>query len=72
MTDEPKRRGRPPKATEEAAPVAAAPEPEMVEIICSVPNVWTSEGKILRGDAITLPIDEARALVKAGKAYKEF
>lgn len=68
MTDEPKRRGRPPKATEEAAPVA----PETVEIICSVPNVWTSEGKILRGDAITLPIDEARALVKAGKAYKEF
>ena len=67
MSDEPKRRGRPPKATVE--PVAA---PETVEIICSVPNVWTSEGKILRGDAITLPIDEARALVKAGKAFKEF
>jgi hypothetical protein len=65
MSDEPKRRGRPPKAAVEAAP-------ETVEIICSVPNVWTSEGKILRGDAITLPIDEARALVKAGKAFKEF
>jgi hypothetical protein len=63
----PKRRGRPPKATVE--PVAA---PETVEIICSAPNVWTSEGKILRGDAITLPIDEARALVKAGMAFKEF
>lgn len=69
--DKPKRRGRPPKATVEAAPVAAA-APETVEIICSVPNVWTSEGKILRGEAVTLPIDEARALVKAGKAFKEF
>ena len=67
--DKPKRRGRSPKV--EAAPVAAA-APETVEIICSVPNVWTSEGKILRGDAVTLPIDEARALVKAGKAFKEF
>ncbi len=65
MDDAPKRRGRPPKVE----PVEA---PETVEIICSVPNVWTSEGKILRGEAVTLPIDEARALVKAGKAFKEF
>ena len=33
---------------------------------CVVPNVWTSAGKVLRDEQVSLPDDEAKRLSDAG------
>lgn len=39
-----------------------------LNITCVLPNLWTTRGKMYRGDTIDLPRDEAQALVKDLKA----
>ena len=48
------------------------PEPLAVSVSvqCIVPNVWTSVGKMLKGDVVELPIDEAMFLIER-KQVKE-
>lgn len=41
--------------------------PPFVEVVCSVGNVWTSKGKITRGQAVTLPPAEAEFLIERGQ-----
>ena len=40
------------------------PEPEaaLVTVRCLWPNIWTSGGKLLRGETATIPAGEAEAL----------
>ncbi len=46
-----------------AAPVASQDVPDdLVTVECIVPNVWTSKGKLLRGDIAEIPADELPAL----------
>ena len=52
-------RGRPPK---ESAPVV-----EMATVRCTINNLWTSQGKVLRGEEITIPMEEAAAYDDADK-----
>ena len=37
----------------------------MTKVTCTVPNVWTSKGKLFCGDEEELPYDEAKALGSA-------
>lgn len=45
-------------------------EPDLVEIECVVPNVWTSNGKMLKGDTDIVYADEAKALGEAVRVLK--
>ena len=42
------------------APAAAPPSDVVAE--CLWPNVWTSRGKMLRGQTLSIPADEFKAL----------
>ncbi len=46
--------------------MAEAKKKTSAKVECTWPNVWTSEGKIAKGDKLELPKDEADALKKAG------
>lgn len=37
------------------------------EVTIAVPNIWTSKGKLLKGDKVTLPAAEIKALGDAVK-----
>ncbi|MGB0855083.1 MAG: hypothetical protein ACPGSI_17430 [Pikeienuella sp.] len=40
--------------------------PKHVKVTCVAANVWTSKGKLLRGDSETVPPEEAKALKETG------
>lgn len=42
-----------------------------VKVTCAAPNVWTSAGKLLKGDKASLPADEVKSLGDAVKADKK-
>lgn len=50
MTDDKKKPGRPVNQ----------------DVVCTWPNVWTSKGKLVKGDTANLPAAEAEALIKSG------
>lgn len=39
-----------------------------VSVKCTVPNIWTSEGKLLKGESVSLDEDEAKKIKAAMKA----
>ena len=41
--------------------------PAHVKVTCVVPNVWTSKGKLLKGETETVPPAEADALKEKGQ-----
>lgn len=45
-------------------------KPAEQEVECVWANVWTSQGKMLKGETKTLPSDEVDDLGKAVKAVK--
>ena len=47
-----------------------APKTDVCLVECIVSNVWTSKGKILKGETVVVPNDEAKALVE-NKQYKK-
>ncbi len=49
-----RRRGRPPKQDDEST--------AYVRVRCLWPNVWTSAGKLMKGEEAEIPADEAAAL----------
>ncbi len=46
-------------------PKAKPVEPEEVIVTCSVNNIWTTRGKILRGKSIMLSASEAKMIEAA-------
>ena len=43
----------------------------MEKVTCIVANVWTSKGKLLKGQSDTVPKKEAEMLAAAGKVERE-
>lgn len=43
---------------------------EIVEVECVAGNVWTSNGKLTKGEKDIVPADEAKSLGKAVKVLK--
>lgn len=55
-----------------AEPKGEAPEkheePKQVLVECTINNIWTSQGKLVRGGAIMLDADEAKFIKAKMKA----
>lgn len=55
--------------TDETATEVAAPK--KVKVTCTIPNIWTSEGKLLKGQSAELFEEEAEDIKEAMKAWRK-